>query len=47
MGVIDGLTGDATKKVLEAVIADGTLPNAKISMRTTYVNKKYFGDALW
>ena len=47
VGVIDVLTGDATEKVLETALANGTLPNAEISMRTTYVNEKYFGGARW
>ena len=43
VGVINVLTGDATKKVLETAVAHGTLPNAEISMRTIYVVKEYFG----
>ena len=47
MGVIDVLTGDATEKVLETALTNGTLPNAEISMRTIYLNEKYFGGARW
>ena len=47
VGVIEGPTGDAIKKVLDAAVANGTLPNTEISMRTIYVNEKYFGGARW
>ena len=37
VGSIDGFAGDATKKALESAAADGVLPNAEMSMRSTMV----------
>ena len=35
VGLIDGFAGDATKQALLSAAADGVLPNAEMSMRST------------
>ena len=37
VGAIDGFAGDSTKRALESAAADGVLPNAEMSMRSTMV----------